>query len=290
MTAWPYFDPHAVEAAVPPDDPLAPRDRDVYVFDTDERIVLAVNVAMSIRRPLLIYGPPGCGKSSLAPNVARILRRRYYEEVISSRTEAQDLLWIFDAVRRLRDAQANRELGGDSAYTEPGAIWWAFDRRSALEQGGTEQAQDPAVDLKAPAVVLLDEIDKADPDLPNNLLLPLAVAAWWLPVRACRFVDRGTRGRRAAGRHHDQRRTGPLPALPAALRRAHAPAPDSARTDQDRHCPPWQRTRPRRPVQHRRGARRRLAARGRTPAHAGTEHGRVPGHTPRLHPPPTDAG
>ena len=98
MTAWPYFDPNAVEAVSPPEDPLTPRERDVYVFDKDERIVLAVNVALSTRRPLLIYGPPGCGKSSLAPNVARILRWRYYEEVISSRTEAQDLLWTFDAV------------------------------------------------------------------------------------------------------------------------------------------------------------------------------------------------
>ena len=68
MTAWPYFDPNVVEAAPQPKDPLALRDRDV--FDKDERIVLAVNVAMSTRRPLLIYGPPGCGKSSLAPNVA----------------------------------------------------------------------------------------------------------------------------------------------------------------------------------------------------------------------------
>lgn len=173
MTAWPYFDPHAVEAAPPPADPLAPRDKDVYVFDDNQPIVLAVNVAMSTRRPLLIYGPAGCGKSSLAPNVARILRRRYYEQVISSRTEAQDLLWTFDAVRRLRDAQANQVLGADSTYTEPGVIWWAFDRASALGQGGTEQAQGSEADLWGPAVVLLDEIDKADPDLPNNLLLPL---------------------------------------------------------------------------------------------------------------------
>jgi MoxR-like ATPase len=145
------------------------------VFDADERIVLAVNTAISIRRPLLVFGPAGCGKSSLAANVARILRRPYYEEVISSRTEAQDLLWTFDAVRRLRDAQASldHELGGDSTYTEPGVLWWAFDRKSALEQGGREQLQDPGVDPGAPAVVLLDEIDKADPDLPNNLLVPL---------------------------------------------------------------------------------------------------------------------
>lgn len=173
MTAWPYFDPAAVEAAPPPSDPLTPRERDVYVFGADERIVLAVNVAMATRRPLLIYGPPGCGKSSLAPNVARILRWRYYEEVISSRTEAQDLLWTFDAVRRLGDAQAGGEFAEDNDYTEPGVIWWAFDRESARRQGGTEQFQDPGAGLAGPAVVLLDEIDKADPDLPNNLLLPL---------------------------------------------------------------------------------------------------------------------
>src|SRR4051812_2158239 len=80
------------------------REGSVYVYS--EEIILAVNVALATRRPLLVRGPSGSGKSSLARNVANILKYRYYEVVVSSRTQARDLLWEVDLLRRLHDAQA----------------------------------------------------------------------------------------------------------------------------------------------------------------------------------------
>jgi MoxR-like ATPase len=154
------------------------RDGLVYVYN--ERIELAVNVALATGRPMLVRGPSGGGKSSLARNVARRLKWRYYERVITSRTQAHDLLWTFDALRRLGDAQARRLKEEAAHYVEPGVLWWAFDPASAarrgLPEGGSPKtpAEDPGAGPKdSGAVVLLDEIDKADPDVPNNLLVPL---------------------------------------------------------------------------------------------------------------------
>jgi MoxR-like ATPase len=144
-------------------------DGSVYVYT--DRIVLAVNVALATNRPLLLRGLPGSGKSSLAHNVARILDRRYYQAVITSRTQARDLLWTFDALHRLRDAQAGEPNKPLASYVEPGPLWWAFDPETARRRGRRNY---PMVSDAPPgAVVLLDEIDKADPDTPNNLLVPL---------------------------------------------------------------------------------------------------------------------
>lgn len=172
------FDPPFSQAFIDREGPAVAdtRHRSVYVY-TDE-IVLAVNVALATGRPLLIRGPSGCGKSTLARNVARTLGRRYYEQVISSRTQARDLQWQVDLLLRLQDAQA-RQLAPDfSPYIVPGILWWAFDRASALAQrarsrSGVESAEPGEYLSDAAAVVLLDEIDKADPDVPNNLLVPL---------------------------------------------------------------------------------------------------------------------
>ena len=166
------------------------RDGRVYVYNDD--IVLAVNIALTVKRPLLIRGASGSGKSTLAQNIARFFKWRYYEVVISSGTQARDLLWQFDTLRRLSDAQAKAEGAGvkdDEHYIEPGALWWAFDPESAKRRGVSDKklkeilatvsekefyAVDPNKgDDHASAVVLLDEIDKADPDTPNNLLVPL---------------------------------------------------------------------------------------------------------------------
>lgn len=155
------------------------RDGVVYVYD--ERIILAVNVALATGRPLLVRGPSGCGKSSLARHVARVQGWRYYERVISSRTQAHDLLWEMDHLRRLQDAQAKKLKPDLASYIRPGVLWWAFDRESADRQAqralpGQEPGRlDPNLEKSnnVRAVVLLDEIDKADPDVPNNLLVPL---------------------------------------------------------------------------------------------------------------------
>lgn len=174
-----YFDP---EKSGPRDRPEALSEtgdrpsREVYVYDG--KITMAVNAALAAGRPLLIEGPPGSGKSSLALDVARKLGWWYYERVVTSRTSAQDLLWEFDALRRLNDAQASRtKVRPKQAYVEPGVLWWVFDPKGAEAQGlkTTPVREDPgkAFGKKREAVLLLDEIDKADPDVPNDLLVPL---------------------------------------------------------------------------------------------------------------------
>jgi len=160
------------------------RDGSVYVLNDD--VVLALKVAVITGRPLLLTGDPGSGKSSLAAYVARNLNWRYYEHVVSARTEATDLLWTFDAVRKLADASRPRTGGTqlhDEDYVEPGVLWWALNPDSARTRGAghppARPPTEPNAALNAPprsaqhAVVLIDEIDKADPDAPNGLLVPL---------------------------------------------------------------------------------------------------------------------
>lgn len=149
-------------------------DRPVYRF-SERRAVNAVNIAMAVGRPLLVTGPPGSGKSSLARGVAAELGWAYLEHVFTSRTELADLTCGVDLVRRLADAQVQR-LRDDWAYRRPGVLWWAFDPESASRRGSVdadERLGDPRQGGSGGTVVLFDEIDKADPDLPNDLLEPL---------------------------------------------------------------------------------------------------------------------
>lgn len=162
-------------------EPLDQRDGAVYVYSDAARN--AVKVALATGRPLLIFGDPGSGKSSLASCVARYLGFRYYETLVTSRTQARDLMWTFDAVARLADAEAGlRETADRYRYIEPAALWWAFDPKSASRRGGeaVDLLSDPGRifprspgDQSDRAVVLIDEIDKADPDVPNDLLVAL---------------------------------------------------------------------------------------------------------------------
>lgn len=176
------------------------RDGKFYRYTPD--VKLAVRIALAVNRPLLVFGPSGCGKSSLVFNLARLLRRRYYEFVVNSRSEAQDLYYRFDAVRRLGEAQLGAAAAGSAAewrssypFIEPGPLWWVYSPETARRRGSPAKfavsrlATDPGrwPDAYAdpgqrdghfagptpPAVLLIDEIDKADPDFPNNLLVPL---------------------------------------------------------------------------------------------------------------------
>ncbi|WP_395459855.1 AAA family ATPase (plasmid) [Azospirillum melinis] len=170
-----------------PDGPDAPDDRTGLVYVHDRALKLAVEVALTAGRPLLLRGKPGTGKSSLAAYIARNLNWRYYEHVVTAATEARDLLWGLDAVGRLADAQIPRTDGtalGQHEYIEPGVLWWALDPDSAILRGTDDrskierQALDPFASVNRRrdpdrAVVLIDEIDKADPDVPNGLLVPL---------------------------------------------------------------------------------------------------------------------
>lgn len=127
----------------------------------------ALAVAGYSGRPLLVRGEPGSGKSQIARAAARLLNWRFDYEVISPRLEPQDLLWRYDAVRRL--AQSHRgDPGDDEQYVTPGLLWRALDPVGAAALG-PESTRPEQIDER-PCVVLLDEIDKADADLPNSLL------------------------------------------------------------------------------------------------------------------------
>jgi MoxR-like ATPase len=124
-----------------------------YVATDD--LKLAVNAALALERPLLVKGEPGTGKTLLAIEVARALGRPLYEWHIKSTTKAQQGLYEYDAVSRLRDSQLGDGRVADIAnYIKRGVLWEAF---------ATE----------APSVVLIDEIDKADIEFPNDLLREL---------------------------------------------------------------------------------------------------------------------
>ena len=186
--------------------------RDGKLYRYTQEIKLLVNVALATGRPLLVLGPSGCGKSSLAFNLARALKRRYYEFVVTSRSQARDLFYRFDAVRRPANAYTSREpqaakpddesiWSTQYPYIEPGPLWWIFHRESAERRGYSD-----AVSLTILLRLILsyghhksqrrlqqrlsstrqiksqrrpqqcfsfNEIDKAEPDFPNNLLVPL---------------------------------------------------------------------------------------------------------------------
>jgi MoxR-like ATPase len=164
-------------------------DHPPYVFT--DKIAIAVDVSLATGRPLLVSGPPGSGKSSLAPVMSDILNWRYLHEVFTSRTRLEDLTGDIDQLRRLNDAQQRDEnpLPERWAYLEPGILWWAYDQDSASRRGQDQKDIDnliqqigdnyalpdnPSEGLSTNnVVILLDEIDKADPDLPNDLLEPL---------------------------------------------------------------------------------------------------------------------
>ena len=164
------------------------RDGATYVYHHPD-IQLALNVALITGRPLLVEGPSGCGKSTLALNAALSLGRKYYEFVVTNRSEAQDLLWTIDNLRRLNDANIpNRELFPDQAYLEPGVLWWSMNPDSATNRGPQhvlsldQLAADPNRGCDSDnSVILIDEIDKADPDFPNGLLVPLGSLQFTIP-------------------------------------------------------------------------------------------------------------
>ena len=126
---------------------------DSYV--ATEELMMAVNASVTLGRPLLIKGEPGTGKTLLAHEVASSLDRPFIQWHIKSTTKAQQGLYEYDAVGRLRDSQLGDDRVHDIGnYIVKGKLWEAF-----------------ASDVQP--VVLIDEIDKADIEFPNDLLLEL---------------------------------------------------------------------------------------------------------------------
>jgi len=124
-----------------------------YVATPD--LMLAVNAAIQLQRPLLIKGEPGTGKTMLAEEVAAALGLPLHQWHIKSTTRAQQGLYEYDAVSRLRDSQLGEDRVRDIAnYIVKGVLWQAFEADEA-------------------SVILIDEVDKADIEFPNDLLREL---------------------------------------------------------------------------------------------------------------------
>lgn len=142
-----------MDSTTPPARPLKFTGTDSYVATDD--LTVAVNAAVTLERPLLVKGEPGTGKTELARQVSSALGLEMIEWHIKSTTKAQQGLYEYDAVSRLRDSQLGDEKVNDVAnYIKRGKLWQAFAR-----------------DEKC--VLLIDEIDKADIEFPNDLLQEL---------------------------------------------------------------------------------------------------------------------
>ncbi|MCP3915090.1 MAG: AAA domain-containing protein [bacterium] len=167
----------------------------VHVFDEDS--AFAIEAALGARRPLLVRGEPGTGKSQLAFAAAVELGRPCVAHVMDARVESRDLLWSFDDVARLGTAQMLSAMRSSTEdvmdrlderhFVRPGVLWWGFDWKSAARHGRADSEsrasscseEGALASIEPPSkwnpnkdgvVVLIDEIDKADSDVPNGLL------------------------------------------------------------------------------------------------------------------------
>jgi MoxR-like ATPase len=166
----------------------------VHVFAQRDADALAA--AEAANRPLLVRGEPGTGKSQLARAAAVARQRLFISVVINARTECQDLQWQFDAVARLGEAQTLAHSSEPDVlkrmhprhFLSPGPLWWVFDWNSAQAQwnacNNPLESVPPYPKNWQPShgsVLLIDEIDKADADLPNGLLETLGNGDFTVP-------------------------------------------------------------------------------------------------------------
>ena len=123
-----------------------------YISTLD--LTVAVNASIALEKPLLVKGEPGTGKTELARQVASSLNLEIIEWNIKSTTKAQQGLYDYDAVSRLRDSQLGESIRDIDKYIRKGKLWKAFEKKKKV-------------------VLLIDEIDKADIEFPNDLLQEL---------------------------------------------------------------------------------------------------------------------
>ena len=123
-----------------------------YISTND--LTVAVNASIALEKPLLVKGEPGTGKTELARQIANSLKLEIIEWSIKSTTKAQQGLYEYDAVSRLRDSQLGEEIKDITKYIKKGKIWESFETTKK-------------------SVLLIDEIDKADIEFPNDLLQEL---------------------------------------------------------------------------------------------------------------------
>ena len=123
-----------------------------YISTND--LTVAVNASIALEKPLLVKGEPGTGKTELARQIASSLKLQIIEWSIKSTTKAQQGLYEYDAVSRLRDSQLGEEIKDITKYIKKGKIWESFETTKK-------------------SVLLIDEIDKADIEFPNDLLQEL---------------------------------------------------------------------------------------------------------------------
>ncbi len=147
----------------------------------ERREAVAIQAALLSGRPLLVEGPPGSGKTQIAAAAAAVLGRELIAFVVNSNTRPEDLLWQYDALQRLNDAQAEK-LGPPEDYLSKGPLWLALD--SGDDHNGIPSAVSPYKPRNkqsAGKVVLIDEIDKADRSVPNSLLEVLGQRRFYCP-------------------------------------------------------------------------------------------------------------
>lgn len=147
----------------------APKEPEPYIVS--DRLKTAVNLAIALRRPLLLEGDPGCGKTCLARAVAFELGLPFFRWNVQSTSKAQDGQYVYDALGRLHDVQlqksdkdSRRDPSNPGEYCDMGALGKAFEIKDCS------------------SIVLIDEIDKAELDFPNDLLTVLD-APWEFQVK-----------------------------------------------------------------------------------------------------------